>query len=166
LFALGAGTFLINQILYNLYCISLWGSASAESLYRRRYLAFVIAVVIISLSSINLPTAFTTQTTKEKDRLLVILLPVYAVFLNFTAILPFVVNLAQRKFKFHLIGLIVGGISFFISDNVLGRGKLTDETILEKRMYDSMLIMGTYYLAQYFIPLSAMYGEGTEGKED
>ena len=84
-------------------------------------------------------------------------LPIYGVFLNFTAILPFIVHLAQKGWKLHLIGLIIGGFCFFISDNVLGRRKLTNKTLFEDGMYESWLIMGTYYIAQYFIPLSAMY---------
>lgn len=97
--------------------------------------------------------------------MLVIVLPVYLVFLNFTTILPILLLLGDRKTSIQSIGLVIGGLSYYISDNTLGRSKFVGLDLLGARWVRDLLIMGTYYLAQYFIPIAAMQDQTSPKQE-
>ena len=98
--------------------------------------------------------------------MLVIVLPVYMVFLNFTALLPILLLLGDRKVSIQSIGLVIGGLCFYISDNTLGRSKFVGLDLLGARWIRDLLIMGTYYLAQYFIPIAAMQSQSSLNEEE
>lgn len=52
------------------------------------------------------------------------------------------------------ISLFIGNILYWISDTIIGRVQLTDLKIFGSDVANSVIIMTTYYLAQYMIVLS------------
>jgi hypothetical protein len=96
-----------------------------------------------------------TDKAKDEDMLLVVLLPIYNVLLNSSAINPILLMMGSRKVCSQSIYLVLGGLSFYISDNVLGKSHFTDLAIFGDRKIDTIIIMTTYYLAQYFNSLGA-----------
>lgn len=70
-----------------------------------------------------------------------------------TAINPILLALSSKNLESESFLLVVGGICYYISDNLLGRTKFASFAIFGVRRINSILIMTTYYLAQYFIPL-------------
>ena len=52
------------------------------------------------------------------------------------------------------ISLFFGNILYWISDTIIGRVQLTDLKIFGSDVANSVIIMTTYYLAQYMIVLS------------
>lgn len=153
LFALGAGLFLVNHILYNLYFLSLWRNRNGEKLFQRRIAALLACIVFISVSTINLVVSLSDQTKKDSG-ILVYLLPVYTTVLDLTTLNPLFLSLSEKTIQPAAIYMLVGGISYFISDNVLGMTRFGGFLLLGDRNINSLVIMTTYYIAQYFIPLS------------
>jgi uncharacterized membrane protein YhhN len=162
LFALGAGFFLVNHIFYNVHFLSLWQNRESEILFQRRPLALLAFILIVSANSINLVTSFSDKEKAEKG-ILVFLLPVYMTLLGLTAINPILLILSERKVCLASIFLVAGGISYLISDNLLGMTMFGGVELFGQRRINSVLIMTTYYLAQYFIPLSLRQNRRVDG---
>lgn len=62
--------------------------------------------------------------------------------------------LGDRKPRLNSALLLLGAISFFISDNVLGRSRFADFVIFDIKHMNSVVIMATYYLGQYLIAMT------------
>ena len=77
-------------------------------------------------------------------------------FLNFTLINPILLLLGDKSRSSQSIMWVLGGIFYFISDNLLGMTKFGSLYILGERKINSFIIMVTDYLAQYLIPLGTM----------
>lgn len=88
------------------------------------------------------------------------------VVLDMTALNPLFLFLSERKIQPAAIYMLLGGISYFFSDNLLGMGKFGGVLLLDSRRVNSLAIMCTYYIAQYFIPLSLKQREGWVQKDD
>jgi hypothetical protein len=82
------------------------------------------------------------------------------VVLDMTALNPLFLMLSERTIQPAAIYLVLGGISYFLSDNLLGMSKFGGVLLLGERRVNSLVIMGTYYIAQYFIPLSLRQRKG------
>jgi len=115
-------------------------------------MALFICIILLSISCLNLSTSISDKLKKD-DELIVYLIPVYLVFLSCTAINPILLLLGDKSLRKSSFLLVLGGLLFFTSDNILGRSKFSDFAILDNRRYNSFVIMVSYYLGQYFITL-------------
>lgn len=95
----------------------------------------------------------TTVTDKLKDEnfLLVILLPIYLVLLSLNCVNTIILICGSEKVSKWMLMLFIGTFFFYVSDNVLGKAVFADFKIGGERKYNSVVIMVTYYLGQYFI---------------
>lgn len=80
--------------------------------------------------------------------------------LDMTALNPVFLLLSERKIQPAAIYMLLGGMSYFCSDNLLGMSKFGGFLMLNSKRVNSLAIMSTYYIAQYFIPLSLKQRNG------
>jgi hypothetical protein len=107
----------------------------------------------LAVATINLATTLSDK-LRNDDFIMVLVLPVYLIFLSFLVINAYLLMLGDRKLKLNSVLLLIGAISFFISDNVLGRSRFADFVIFDIKHMNSVVIMATYYLGQYLIAMT------------
>lgn len=61
--------------------------------------------------------------------------------------------IGEHKISNQSIFLAIGGILFFISDNLIGKDKFTDYKVFGIKELNGVIIMASYYLSQYFITM-------------
>lgn len=107
----------------------------------------------LAVATINLATTLSDK-LRNDDFIMVLVLPVYLIFLSFLVINAYLLMLGDRKPKLNSVLLLLGAISFFISDNVLGRSRFADFVIFDIKHMNGVVIMATYYLGQYLIAMT------------
>ncbi len=143
---------MIGHLFYNLAFLSFWRLNDDIKLLQRKYMALFICILLLSISALNLSTSISDKLKKDEE-IIIYSLPVYIIFLTCTAINPILLLLGDKFIRKSSFLLVIGGLLFFISDNLLGKTKFSDFAILDNKRYNSLAIMVSYYLGQYFIAL-------------
>ena len=147
MFNVGAFSFLIGHVLYNISIIECWKMIDLETFLKRKVWFFLSCIVLFSLIGINQ----TTTLGPDQPLLSQLLLPVYLVFLTLICANSIFLLCGSKKISKDQVLLLLGTISFFTSDNVLGKCVFGGLLILGDKRYNSLVIMITYYLGQYLI---------------
>lgn len=85
---------------------------------------------------------------------MVIIMPIYLIFLTFNCVNAYLLLLAEKSPDRYHVLLLVGTVMFLVSDNVLGRTIFAGFHIYNHKI-NSLIIMVTYYLGQYLIVLNS-----------
>jgi len=83
-------------------------------------LVLIITALILIISTINLSTTVSDK-LKDDNFMMVLVLPVYLVFLSFSSINAFLLLVSERKPTINYSLMFAGTVFFLISDNILGR---------------------------------------------
>lgn len=130
--------------------MELWTQIKVRFLMKRKLTVLLSAAFFLSVSSMNMATTVTDK-LKDENSMLVILLSVYLVFLSLNCVHTTILICGSERISKWMLMLLVGTVFFYISDNVLGKAIFADLKIGGERKYNSVVIMVTYYLGQYFI---------------
>jgi uncharacterized membrane protein YhhN len=144
-FNLGAASFLVGHVLYNLSIIDLWNGFDQTIFLKRKLAFFACTVFFFSVAAINLAT-----TLEGQSLLNCILFPIYITFLTLNCINATFLVCGSRATTDHL-WLLTGAINFYLSDNLLGKTEFGGFKIAGDGRYNSVVIMVTYYAGQYFM---------------
>ena len=145
---------MIGHVLYNLCILDLWEKVELASLtQKKKFLILFGSAFLLSCSFINLSTTVSDK-MKQDSMLMVCVMPIYLIMLTLNCVNAYLLNLNCKKLDLHYLLLLFGTVMFCISDNVLGRVIFAYLEIGGSHKINSIVIMVTYYLGQYFIVLS------------
>jgi hypothetical protein len=132
----------------------MWDKVQLANLTQKRKVLILFgSAFLLSCSFINLSTTVSDK-MKQDSTLMVCVMPIYLVMLTLNCVNAYLLSLNCKKLDIHYLLLVFGTVMFCILDNVLGRVIFADLEIGGSHKINSIVIMVTYYLGQYFIVLS------------
>jgi hypothetical protein len=132
----------------------MWDKVQLANLTQNRKVLILFgSAFLLSCSFINLSTTVSDK-MKQDSTLMVCVMPIYLVMLTLNCVNAYLLSLNCKKLDIHYLLLVFGTVMFCILDNVLGRVIFADLEIGGSHKINSIVIMVTYYLGQYFIVLS------------
>jgi uncharacterized membrane protein YhhN len=137
---------LVGHILYNSIIIEGWKLIDLKSLFRKKLIFYLGTIFLFSLTGMNLTTS-----AEGVETVNLIIFPVYIAFLTLNCVNALILLCGSKQITVRGTVLLLGTLSFYISDNILGKTQFGGMIIGGDRAYNSLFIMLTYYAGQYLI---------------
>lgn len=134
---------------------------------RKKYSIIFGTVFFLSISIINL-VMIVSDKLKQEQKIAVIIFPIYLIFLSLDSVNAYLLKISEKHADKHYWLLLIGTVLFLLSDNAIGITSFTDFAfIVNGTNINSVVIMTTYYLGQYFIVLNShkIYNKESESSK-